>query len=89
MPGGAQVHDSLNAWWKFSCREANDSEDCPVLNTKIRTFSQPINLQKDSEICNRLISAQFSTVMLLIYFEEDLEQLTTPGKPEVEDSDDI
>ena len=67
----------------------NDSEDCPVFNMKIRTYSQPINIQKDIQICNRLISAQFSTVMLLSYFEEGLEQLTTPGKPEVEDSNDI
>ena len=31
---------------------------------------------------------QFSSVTLLSYLEEDLEQLTTPGIPE-EDSDDI
>jgi hypothetical protein len=51
---------------------------------KFRTCSEPINFQKDTQICSRLISTQFSTVTPLSYFQEDLEQLTTPGKPEAE-----
>ena len=87
--GELQVHRSLGAWWKLCSAEANDSEDSPVLSMKYRTYSQPIHFQKDTEICRRLISTQFSTVLLLSYLEEDLEQLTRPGKPEEEDSDDI
>jgi hypothetical protein len=74
---------------KFFSEEASDSEDSPVLSMKYRTYFQPINFQKATHICSRLISTQFSTVRLLNYLEEVLQQLTTPGKPEEEDSDDI